>query len=85
MESRQKRDARNKGKPKDIWAIRIHLQNAHNDLAIDHGIFYNEEFESFVLEKIGGFGCEAVLVEPGKRQTSAPGIRHPGGEDKNNE
>lgn len=60
-------------------AIRIHLQNAHNDLAIDHGIFYNEEFESFVLEKIGGFGCEAVLVEPGKRQTSAPGIRHPGG------
>ena len=81
MESRQKRDARNKGKPKDIWAIRIHLQNAHNDLAI----FYNEEFESFVLEKNGGFGCEAVLVEPGKRQTSAPGIRHPGGEDKNNE
>ena len=49
------------------------------NLAIDHGIFYNEEFESFVLEKIGGFGCEAVLVEPGKRQTSAPGIRHPGG------
>lgn len=45
MESNQKREAWNKGKlvgqkpplkPKDIWAIRIHLQNTHaiRDLAM---------------------------------------------------
>ena len=55
MESINKRDAWNKGKlvgqkpplkPKDIWAIRIHLQNAHavRDLAM-----FNPDFPLHVI------------------------------------
>lgn len=31
--------------------------------ALDAGIFYNDQFEAFVLGRMGGFGCEAVLME----------------------
>jgi len=53
MESIQKREAWNKGKlvgqkpplkPKDIWAIRIYLQNAHafRDLAMSNLAIYSK-------------------------------------------
>ena len=58
MESNQSREPWNKGKligqkpplkPKDIWAIRIHLQNAHHvrDLAV---------FNLAIASKLPGFG-----------------------------
>lgn len=31
--------------------------------AIDAGLFYNTEFDAFVLKRMGGYGCEAVLME----------------------
>jgi hypothetical protein len=31
--------------------------------ALDAGIFYNNEFSNFVLRQLGGYGCEAVLME----------------------
>lgn len=33
------------------------------NLALDAKIFYEEEFKAFVIEKMGGLGCEGVLVK----------------------
>lgn len=32
------------------------------EAALDSGVFYQEDFKSFVLERMGGFGCEGVCI-----------------------
>lgn len=33
------------------------------EAAIDAGIFYEDQFKDFVVKHMGGYGCEAVLLE----------------------
>lgn len=39
--------------------------------ALDAGIFYNNEFSAFVLRQLGGYGCEAVLMETAELDAAA--------------
>ena len=72
METREHREAWNKGKlvgqkaplkPKDIWAIRIHLQNAHAvsdlamfNLAIDSKLSRNKKIAGAVFMQLPRWG-----------------------------
>lgn len=40
--------------------------------ALDAGIFYNDQFDDFVFKHMGGFGCEAVLIEVAELDGTAP-------------
>lgn len=39
--------------------------------ALDAGITYNDEFAEFVLRQMGGYGCEAVLMEVAELDAAA--------------
>jgi hypothetical protein len=40
--------------------------------ALDAGIFYNNQFTDFVLRQVGGYGCEATLLEIADLDAAAP-------------
>jgi pimeloyl-ACP methyl ester carboxylesterase len=76
METKQTREPWNKGKLvgqkpplklKDIWAIRIHLQNAHSvrDLALFkvHGLFADGSCWSEVIVRLQAAGLNATAVQ----------------------
>lgn len=42
------------------------------EAALDAGIFYNDQFDDFVFKHMGGFGCDAVLIEVVDLDGAAP-------------
>lgn len=40
--------------------------------ALDAGIFYNNQFTDFVLHQVGGYGCDATLLEIADLDAAAP-------------